>query len=141
MIYIQESSLEHQLNVLERISAKSSFVLILWNYPKASKQIVPLIGGKLFNQGFEAVTEYFDNTVLMHSRPLAARPSLLSYLSRFKRELERSVDSICLYSERSKHWSACSIGHEGMCLVRDESFLEPLLAAGFNASIEAPDWW
>ena len=141
MIYIQESSLASQLLALEFLSGLLPCTLVLWNYPEVTKQRIPLLGSELLGQGFSPVTEYSDSFVPVHSRPRTAKPSLISYLNNFGSEIKASVDSICIYPQASLDWVACTIGHEGMCLVKDDTYLEPLLAKGFNASTKAPEWW
>lgn len=141
MIYIQESSLASQLLALEFLSGLLPCRLVLWNYPSIKKQKIPLLANELLNQRFAPVTEYSDGTVPFHSKPCAAKPSLISYLNNFGSEIKTSVDSICIYPQASLEWAACTIGHEGMCLVKDDRYLKPLLAKGFNASTKAPEWW
>lgn len=50
-------------------------------------------------------------------------------------------DSLCLYRPGSPHWSVALLGHEGMILVRETGLLQICIDAGFNVSIDAPEWW
>lgn len=142
MIYLEGTSLASQLRVLEFLSWKlPESIIVIWNYPDVERQNIPIFGSKLFNQGFMPATEYCDGTVLRHSQPRVATPSILFYLNRFEKELRESVDSICLYAKDQCDFLACTIGHEGMSLVKNRDYLNLLLTRGFNASLKAPSWW
>lgn len=141
MIYIQESGLNRQLQLIEFFAGHEPYQLVLWYYPEATCQTIPIFNTGISRSALKPVTEYSDGFIPYHSHPVKAKPSLISYLYRFTSELISSVDSVCLYPMDSNDWAACAIGHEGICLVKDSRKLRLLKEKGFNASASAPEGW
>jgi hypothetical protein len=141
MIYVEDKSIEAQFRLLEFLSAGDNFTLIGWQYPEVKNSPIGLLPSNAFHEKYEPVTTYSSGEKAVHTKPMKALPSKLSYVIKFKEQIRRSFDSFCLYRPGSSEWYACAIGHEGMCLVRDIKILKELKDKGFNASTEKPDWW
>ncbi|WP_028877026.1 hypothetical protein [Teredinibacter turnerae] len=141
MIYVQDDDLKSQLKLLEHFAGSDRFIVVAWQYPEINKSPVPFFPTSVAHRNYEPVTTYEYGVVAKHTKPTKAKPSMMAYLGNFSAEIVRAYDSICLYRVGSREWFACTIGHEGMCLVRDDAFLQELQGKGFNASTKQPDWW
>jgi hypothetical protein len=139
MIYIQEKNFDRQIELLSFLSEKGSYSICAWLYPESSLAIV---AGQLTEiSNLEAVTTYDDGKIPSNTVPVECNKSMLSQFLVAKAELIANCDSLVLYKSSSKQWSVAAIGHEGICLVRDDALLTQLLSAGFSGSFEAPSWW
>lgn len=141
MIYVEDKSLESQFRLLEYISTLNSFILVGWQYPEIFKSSIEIFPSHHQREEFEPVTTYCNGELAIHTKPMRAKASKLSYVVKFKDRIISSFDSFCLYKNGSNNWYACSVGHEGMCLVRDDALLPLLKSKGFNASLDKPNWW
>ncbi|UTF58614.1 hypothetical protein [Gilvimarinus sp. DA14] len=141
MIYIQESGLKRQLELLALLSEVEVCELVIWLYPES--KIKHLAGILILNdhENLVAITTYEDGTKPRRTSSLLATSNFMLTLKSFASKLKCNSDSIALYPEGDKEWSACAVGHEGMCLVRNESLLSKIQSAGFSASLTAPPWW
>ena len=141
MIYVEEKDLESQFKLLEYISTLTGFTVVGWQYPEIRNSPIGIFPSQSDRSNFEPVTNYSSGEIPIHTKPMKAKASKFAYVAKFKDELRKSFDSFCLYKNGSCEWYACTIGHEGMCLVRDESLLSALKSKGFRASLEKPEWW
>lgn len=141
MIYVQENDFETQFKLLEYLAGKGGFIVIGWQYPEINKSPVPFFPTSMIREDYKAVTTYANGIIANHTAPVKAKPSMLAYLVKFNEKIQKAFDSFCLYKNGRTEWFACTIGHEGMCLVRDDSLLQELTSKGFNASTNKPSWW
>jgi hypothetical protein len=141
MIYVEDKDARAQFKLLEYLSSQDRYTLIGWQYPEINKSPITLLPTHTKRGGFEPVTNYADGIKSKHTKPMKAQPSKLAYLINFKEQIKRSFDSFCLYKQGTGEWYACTIGHEGMCLIRDDELIKELQDKGFNASTTKPSWW
>lgn len=142
MIYLEEKHFARQLDLLGYLQSDFDSEIVFWLYPESN--IATLLGRDLYNsEGIyaEPVTTYDESTIPRCTSRLLFDEDLLFSIKRHQQVISKHCDSICLYEKNSKQWTACTIGHEGMILLRNDELLECLRASGFNASIEAPDGW
>ncbi|MDO3386607.1 hypothetical protein QWI17_12240 [Gilvimarinus sp. SDUM040013] len=141
MIYIEANGLKRQLELLALISKMESCELVIWLYPESR---IRHLAGALVSKNhvnFVPITTYEDRTEPRCTSSLPAHSNSILALKTFISKLERNSDSIALYPAGEKDWSACSVGHEGVCLVKNERLLFKIQSAGFTASLTAPSWW
>lgn len=143
MIYVTENKLERQLALLyaaAQLSEATVAVAWLYSYSNAKSVAGLVVAGE--SDGLLPVTTYGDGSEHgLHTNPTPFSSSLVAELVRKKSKVIRCCDSIAIYRPNEKDWFACSIHHEGMCLVKDESLLAEFTQQGFIATIEAPSWW
>lgn len=143
MIFVEERNIDNRLRAVEFLAAYNQYEIVIWMYPES--KLENILGYYLVpasNVKADPVTKYEDIsiTVKCTSRLKLERKIILD-LAENQAEMKQSVDSICLYLNGQEEWSLCSIGHEGMLLVKDVDYCDELIKAGFNASLSAPDWW
>ena len=140
MIYVEEKGFSRQFELLEFLSENESLNLCGWLYPESK---APKIAGYSVSENteLEAVTAYENGFKPFHTEVAQANQESINRFKSSEPEVKSNLDSIALYKSGSAFWVACTIGHEGMCLVRDTEMLANLTKAGFNASNEAPSWW
>jgi hypothetical protein len=141
MIYIEGKDAGMQFKLLEYLSDQGSYTLIAWQYPEIDKSPILFLPTDSKRGEFEPVTNYADGIESKHTKPMDAQPSKLVYLINVKQQIRRSFDSFCLYKQGADEWYACTIGHEGMCLIRDDELITKLQEKGFTASTSKPNWW
>lgn len=142
MIYIEESSFERQLDLISALANQAPFDLVAWLYPESS--IDSIIGAEISKStavNAMPVTAYGDGFVANCTRRLRVTGVLINNIKQEKDRIMKNCDSLCIYSPESPEWQACTIGHEGMILVRDTALFGDLKSLGFNASLHAPSWW
>lgn len=140
MLYIQDTVFLRQLDLLLFVAAAGRFRLSAWLYPDSGAKV--LAGLKVVShQGLRPITEYGNGTLPSRTELISANEETIRAFIAHESDIKAHCDSIALYSEGNSVWSAAIIGHEGMSLVRDESYLNHLEGAGFNVSNEPPAWW
>jgi len=142
MIYIEEKSFERQLHLMSELSNQSSFELVIWLYPESS--VDSIIGVNVLEStsvNAIPVTTYENGVIAKCTQRLRLTKQLISEIAQEKDSMVRNCDSLCIYTPHNAEWQACTIGHEGMVLVRDTALLNNLKCLGFNASLHAPSWW
>jgi len=142
MIYVEEKWFSKQIDFLRFFLGEGELEIIIWMYPES--KFTHLVGLSL-EHGVdvlgEAVTGYKNSGIASRTVRQPLTKELIDLAENNRRNISRNVDSFVLYKPGEFEWLACTIGHEGMCLVQDESSLKELIGAGFNASVEAPTWW
>lgn len=141
MIYVQENGLKRQLELLAFLSQEEACELVVWLYPES--RLKHFSGLLVLNgqDGLKPVTTYTDGTQAKSTSAFPAASNSIVALKPFISKFKRNCDSIALYPAGKKDWSVCTIGHEGMCLVKNDKLLSKIQTAGFVASLAAPVWW
>lgn len=141
MIYVEERDFKRQIELLAFIAGSQDLNICAWLYPESSNS--ELAGFAVTDNPLSLVpvTTYENGfspkcTVYTPAKVAAINSFGAAYI-----ELKKSCDSLALYKNGQSSWLAATIGHEGMCLVQDESLLNSLIQAGYAASSKAPDWW
>lgn len=88
----------------------------------------------------EQVTNYGDDFKPRKTRRIGLTSALLNEIRASAKEIKLNCDSLVLYRSTEKKWLVCTIEHEGMCLARDENYIDGLVSQGFNASFDKPEW-
>ena len=142
MIYIEEKKFDRQLDLLTYFSDAESYELIIWMYPESKLKSIfnfTLNDGKELN-GFP-VTTYSNGVVAMRTPRVLLTKKLIGLMRKSRLLINNNCDSCALYFIGNNEWSICTIGHEGMCLVKDNQLLSDLVSVGFKASLDVPAWW
>lgn len=142
MIYVEEKNFDRQLELLEKISISEDAEIVFWLYPES--KLDDLFGLSLQRSDYisaEPVTSYEDGVFSNCTKRLPFDERLLDLIECNRRVISDNCDSLCLYLKDSVEWSACTIGHEGMGLVRNVDLMDEIISSGFNASKNPPDWW
>lgn len=139
MIYVQEKDFNRQIDLFNFFAEKDSYSMCAWLYPESNA--TSIASYSIEKNDLESATSYEGGTKPNHTSLVkCTRDSLQEFVST-KTEVTENCDSLALYKTNNILWSAVTIGHEGMCLVRDDALLKQLISAGFSASTEAPSWW
>jgi hypothetical protein len=139
MIYVEERDFDRQIEVLETMSKDEEYSVCAWVYPEAP--VKEIAGIAVVKTEIEPVTTYGDGFKPFHTE---LAPLNSSYLLKFKsnqQDLIDHCDSLAIYKGKSTNWAAATIGHEGVCLVRDVTQFNKLKGSGFAVATEAPSWW
>lgn len=141
MIYIEEKDFHRQFDLLAFLVGRMQFNICAWLYPESA--LKKLSGFEVTNNPFQLtpVTTYGDGVLPKCTTLVQASDVSLNSFKSSSSELKKNCDSLALYKDNESSWYAVTIGHEGMCLIQDDSLLSNLIGAGFNASTEAPAWW
>ena len=139
MIYVEEKDFDRQIDLLEAMSKDEEYSVCAWLYPEASAKEVA--GIAIVKTDLEPVTTYGDGFKPFHTELVHLNSSYLSQFKSCQQDLIDYCDSLAIYKGKSTTWAAATIGHEGMCLVRDVKKLNKLKGSGFAAATEAPSWW
>ncbi len=138
MIYVEEKDFGRQIKLLSFLADRQSSNVCAWLYPES--KVTDLAGYEVTDNplNLSPVTTYENGyspkcTVLVTALNNSFGESYL--------ELKKNCDSLALYKNNETSWLAATIGHEGMCLVQDDTLLNSLIQAGYSASCRAPDWW
>jgi len=140
MIYITAASLDEHLGVFRHIAKNTQCNIAFWLYPTSGAAEIIGIQVVRSNGTLEQITRY-DDYLPNHTRPQPYTESIERQITAQRHNIMAHVDSIALYPVREPNWLACIIDHEKTSLIRDESFLDYLVANGYNASISPPDGW
>jgi hypothetical protein len=133
MIYIVEKDFNHQMELLSFLAHTNELNVCAWLYPESS---ATTIAGNIVIENslnFVPVTTYENGHLPGLTQFAKATKNNLSEYSAAQAELEKNCDSLALYKENDLFWFAATIGHEGLCLVRNNTQLTRLVKAGFAA--------
>lgn len=140
MLYILEEKVDALLDVFLHFSNDPNSKLVIWLYPESDCN--DLIGYDVINGSpseYLPVTTYQDSDYKF-TRPIDVSPDIVEKIKENISDLTRVVDSFCIYLNEPE-WKFCSIGHEGMGLVNDNSLFDEIKSKGFNVSTTPPEWW
>lgn len=140
MLYILEKRVDVLLDMFLHLSNEPDYKLVIWLYPESDCN--NLIGYDVIKgrpSEFLPVTTYQDSDYKF-TRPIDVSSGLIEKVKGNISELSRVVDSFCFYLNEPE-WKFCSIGHEGMGLVNNDSIFDEIKAKGFNVSTTPPEWW
>jgi len=140
VIYIEDKTQEMQFELIEKIAFAKKFELVFWLYQEYKKSEFLGLPVSPELQG-EAVTTYGNGSFPYNTLRIECNASTIGLMKQNKKTIEENCDSIVLYEPASHDWYLCTIGHEGMSLIRDDSVMNELSSNGFQASLEAPEWW
>ena len=139
MIYVHEKDFGRQIELLKHIAGSAEYSVCAWLYPES--KVSSFAGQGVERSDLEPVTEYKDGTIPKHTALTKCSNDLFQLLLEAQSEVVSNCDSLALYRGKSRNWAVVTIGHEGMCLVRDTRLLSQLIVAGFSVSLEEPNWW
>jgi hypothetical protein len=140
MLYVQEKDFSRHIDMIAFLSTLREFDFIIWFFPSSNHHDVCGLPIEDRNEG-EPVTTYGDGTIPVRTKRM---PLCLDFVNKFRTDskiIQENCDSIVLYEKEQNEWSACSISHERMCLVKNDGLKEILNSNGFLATTEAPNWW
>jgi len=141
MIYVEEKDLEHQLKLLSFLTSLDTYELVIWFYPESIINKIATHEAIENHPPFESVTTYEEGISAKRTKPIPANAELISNIASNKQAISKNIDSLALYKPSNHEWAACTIGHEGMSLIKDSALINTLIEGGYNASQEAPSWW
>lgn len=141
MIYVEETDFNRQIELISFLAELQPILICAWVYPES--KVTELAGYSVHDNQplIEQVSSYESGTVPRRTELVQATEEHIKQLSDAKGSLKANCDSLALYPVHSNRWVVATIGHEGMCLVRNLDLLPRLRSQGFNASMEAPSWW
>ena len=142
MIFVEESGFEKQLNVISWLSKSKNAELVIWLYPESV--LNSIMGLPIHNSGAidaDPVTTYQEGVTAKCTARLPLTSGLIDIIYKERDLITNNCDSLCVYLLEEREWQACTIGHEGMALVKDSTLLDERISLGFNASLQAPNWW
>lgn len=142
MIYIEEKIFDRQVDLLDYFRSHGEFDLIIWLFPESkTRNICDLkLAPKDLIEG-QQVTKYEGGFKPRKTRRVKLTSDLLIKIRKSSNVIKSNCDSLVLYPPNEKEWIVCTIEHEGMCLVNDDSLFKKLDSEGFNPSLEKPEWW
>lgn len=142
MLYVIESDFERKIFMLNEFSKKESCDLVVWLYPESFLSKLLGVPFELYyEENLESVTTYGNNANVRRSYRLQLDQGLVNKIVMNKELCSKNVDSFCLYYKRKLSWNVCTIGHEGVCLVKDYGMYEFLRKLGYSVSKKPPVWW
>lgn len=142
MLYVEEKSFNKQLELINDIYSDSGAVLVIWIYPE--RDLTELIGLKLISPDYRKitpVTTYELGVRVLCTEQLTINNELIELIKNNENEISSNSDSLCVYSLEGGDWEMCTIGHEGMGLVKDDLLYERIRGLKLNVSHDAPSWW
>jgi len=141
MIFVEEKDFNDQVALLSFLAESGDYSICAWLYPDqvASELIELSVSDNPL--GLIPITTYENGHKPRCTKLLPASKTNFRLFSVAKAEILKNCDSLALYENDQVNWVAATIGHEGMCLVQDDNLLNAIVRAGFNASLEAPNWW
>jgi hypothetical protein len=114
--------------------------LCAWLYPESEVEEVGHIEVVYSDGTVEPYTEYGLDAACQRSELVEASEDHISNLFNAP-NATAYIDNIALYREGEYEWYAITVGHEGMCMIRDDILMKDLLSGGLDASFDPPDWW
>ena len=143
MIYIEDSRFEKQLALLRLVCRLAGAnILVAWACLEWNPKSLAGIPVNAEAHGLLPVTTYGnDHETGRSTRPVIFTARLENNLLRKKSKVIRCFDSIALYQPDVTDWFACSIYHEHICMVKDDSLFAEIRAYGFAADMNAPNGW
>lgn len=142
MLYLETKSFEKQIELIEYFLESGEHEVIFWFFRESKKRgICDLkLAPKDLVEG-EQVTTYGDGLKPKKTRRVKLDLELVEKIRNSSKEIQSNCDSIVLYKTKETSWIACTIGHEGMCLIKNDELQNALHENGFNALGEPPNWW
>jgi len=140
MIYVEENKPDRQIELLELIAADGNMLLCAWLYADEVRTHIGGIPVEYNDSKLEQVSSYNEAADTRRTEVVEATEENIASLHQHMHKLG-GIDSIALYIPGEPGWEVAVIGHEHMCIVRDDRYLKMLLRAGFDASENAPEWW
>ncbi len=92
-------------------------------------------------EDFEQVSSWEEGELAAPSARIPASTSLFVALAALPVGAFEATWDFILVRPGELEWMAAAIPHEGMVLVRDDTLLKDLAAAGVQAQSEPPEWW
>ncbi len=141
MIYVEEKDFDRQIQLLYFLASSGDLTICAWLYPESNA--TELAGFSVTDNpsSLTPVTTYENGVLPKCTVPTIASKKIIKSFGASYTELNQNCDSLALYKKSESSWVAATIGHEGMCLVQDNTLLNSLTQAGYSASTSAPDWW
>lgn len=139
MIFVEEKDFSRQLELIRLVSKAERSLFCAWLYPESKAESIA--GWRVQKSDLEAVTTYGDNSAPSHTELVNCNEDVIESVSQAKKDIVAQCDSLVLYKLGNKQWFTAVVGHEGMCLVRDDALSITLERGGFKVSSEAPSWW
>lgn len=139
MIYVEEKSFDRQIEFIRFLAGIESCFVCAWLYPES--KTATLLGKPVQRSALEPVTSYENGVGPRHTELVKCSESIVQLFSQAVGDIVTHCDSLALYKGGATDWFSATIGHEGVCLVRDETLFGPLRQAGFIVSTVAPSWW
>mgnify|MGYP003669201645 CR=1 FL=1 len=141
MIYVEEKDFSRQLDLLRYLSGLHRLIICSWLYPESTSTSVAGFPINNVPSNLQPTTIYANGIRPRHTEPVEATAPNITAFEEAASEIAANCDSLALYGEGEESWFAATIGHEGMCLVQDESLFSSLSEAGYSVSMEPPSWW
>jgi len=142
MIYVEEKWFSRQIDFLRFFLGERDLEIIFWMYRESK---FTHLSGITIERGSNIpghpVTTYDDGTISSRTIRQPLTVELITLVENNRRNVSRNVDSIVLYEPSKHEWLACTIGHEGMCLVNDDAYIEKMQKVGFCATRKTPKHW
>jgi hypothetical protein len=123
MIYVEEKWFSKQIDLLKFFLGGSELEVIIWMYPES--KFSHLAGLSLVHGvdiSGEPVTIYENADIASRTMRQPLTKGLLDLAQNKRRNISRNVDSFVLYKPGEFEWLVCTVGHEGMCLVKEEKY-------------------
>lgn len=140
MIYITEDDNTVIQSIFTRLAERSPMVLCAWLYPESEVDEIGDIAVVYSDSTVEPYTEYGLDAACQRTELVEASEDHIHDLFNAP-DATRAIDNIALYREGEYEWYAVTLGHDGMCLIRDDILMKDLLSDGLAASFDPPDWW
>ncbi|PLY05687.1 MAG: hypothetical protein C0625_12770 [Arcobacter sp.] len=141
MIYVEEKDFDRQIQLLSFLASLDDLTICIWLYPESTATKLAGIEVAQKSLSLTPITTYGDGSIPKCTVPTSASLTTMKLIGSSYNELKKNCDSLALYKKSESSWIAATIGHEGMCLVQDDTLLSCLIKAGYPASTRAPDWW
>jgi len=140
MIYVEEKKADRQIELLELIASDGNMLLCAWLYPDEVRDHIGGIAVEYNDLKLEQVSSYNEAADTRRTELVDATAENIESLHKHMNKVG-GIDSLALYADGESDWEVAVIGHESLCIIRDERYLKMLLRAGFDASENAPEWW
>ncbi len=141
MIYVEEKDFDRQIQLISFLASSGNLTICAWLYPESDATELAGFAVIANPSLLTPVTTYENGVLPKCTMPTSASEKIIKSFGSSYTDLKKNCDSLALYKESESSWVAATIGHEGMCLVQDDTLLNSLTQAGYSASTSAPDWW
>ena len=137
VIYVEDKTQDIHFKLLEKIASSKKLELVFWSYQDYEEG--EFLGQPISSASAgEAVTKYGDGAFPYNTSRIEYNADILALINQNKKMMEEHCDSIALYAPGSHDWYMCTIGHESLSLIRDDSLEKALSSNGSPVSLEAP---
>jgi len=142
MLYVDDVDGAQWLRVVELLTEQAAHDMVLCLYPDSPPDVFPEpFVASPSQEDLERVTTYGDETEPPCSRRIAVTAYLVDVLRPHLGEFEDWGDSLILYPQRERIWTAAFIPHERVVLIREVRLHDYLDAAGIQVALNAPEGW